>query len=121
MLLLRYPYYIVQEQRECIQKLKQKLIEQSCNIEKQLKEMQCKQMTLEKQLTELRIKSQSEEEEALAKLEEQHLLKELHPLIRAISNLQQKKDHLVDQHQCWIKALKYEIHKGEVWTASHSS
>lgn len=94
--------------------MKQKLVEELNDVEKQLENVQYKKMALETILTELRIKSHSEEEQAIAKLEEQRLLKELHPVIQDVLSLQQKKDEL-DKQMCWVNALKYEIYKGIIW------
>lgn len=79
---------------------------------KRLESLQLEQKALEKHLDELRSESQFEEKEAMAKLEEQRLLKELHTIVSSIASVQQMKEELFNQ-QCWIKALKFEIYKGK--------
>ena len=92
--------------------MKEQLVFESEDVEKQLDELQLKQVALEEVLTDLKIKTHSEVEEVMMKLEEERLTKELQPIILAISKLHQQKHKLIYQ-QCLLKALKFEIHKGE--------
>lgn len=90
----------------------EQLITETEDNEKQLNELQWKQEALDKELLELKIKSQSEVEETIVKLEEERLMKELQPIILAVSKLHQQQHKLINQQRLF-KALKFELHKGE--------
>ena len=102
----------VREQKEHIQRLKHQVAVELSDVEEQLHALQTKRTTYEKTLKDLKNRSCiSEEEEVMSVLEEQHLVKELNPLLKTINDVKQKRDKLVDKLQ-WVKILKYELHKG---------
>lgn len=102
----------VHEQKEHVQRLKHQIAMELSDVEEQLHSLQTKQRTYEKMLKDLKNRSHiSEEEEVMSVLEEQHLVKELNPLIKTIIDVKQKRDKLVDKLQL-VKILKYEVYKG---------
>ena len=107
-------YYVIieQNQRKKLQDMTEQLITETEDNEKQLNELQWKQEALDKELLELKIKSQSEVEETIVKLEEERLMKELQPIILAVSKLHQQQHKLINRQRLF-KALKFELHKGE--------
>ena len=48
-----------------------------------------------------------------AKLEQQHVWKQLQKAMQAVIKMQQEKQ-MVDQRQYWVNALKYVVYKGEI-------
>ena len=48
-----------------------------------------------------------------AKLEQQHVWKQLQKAMQAVLKMQQDKQKL-DQRQYWVNALKYAVYKGEI-------
>ena len=82
------------------------------DTEDQLQPLLAHRNTLELQLKELELKCQQTKEEVQAKLEQQHVWKQLQKAMQAVLKMQQDKQKL-DQRQYWVNALKYAVYKGE--------
>lgn len=82
------------------------------DTEDQLQPLLAHRNTLELQLKELELKCQQTKEEMQAKLEQQHVWKQLQKAMQAVLKMQQEKQKL-DQRQYWVNALKYAVYKGE--------
>lgn len=82
-------------------------------MEDQLQPLLDHKNALELQLKELELKCQRKEGEVQAKLEQQHVWKQLQKAMQAVLKMQQEKQKLA-QRQYWVNALKYAIYNGEV-------